>query len=149
MSELLISDCWHVQAEDVCYREQRGSSQLTCLQSVVPGWAACHGCCALVQAKKPVLYVGGGCLNSWRELREFVSLTGIPVAQTLMGLGTFDATDPLSLHVSTSLSIHQTAPSSPPFIPARLESILHKALRHMYVSPSRRAFTCYMLGSPD
>lgn len=53
-----------------------------------------------VQAKKPVLYVGGGCLNAWQELREFVAQTGIPVTQTLMGLGTFDATDPLSLHVS-------------------------------------------------
>ena len=59
-----------------------------------------------MQAKKPTLYVGGGCLNAWQELREFVALTGIPVTQTLMGLGTFDATDPLSLHVSPNLMPH-------------------------------------------
>lgn len=50
-----------------------------------------------LQAKKPVLYVGGGCLGASAELREFVRLTQIPVAQTLMGLGTYDATQPLAL----------------------------------------------------
>lgn len=53
-----------------------------------------------VQAKKPVLYAGGGCLDAYAELREFVSLTGIPVTQTLMGLGTYPATDPLNMQVS-------------------------------------------------
>ncbi|KAL0441925.1 UNVERIFIED_CONTAM: Acetolactate synthase 2, chloroplastic [Sesamum radiatum] len=41
------------------------------------------------ESKKPVLYVGGGCLNSSEELRRFVELTGIPVASTLMGLGSY------------------------------------------------------------
>ncbi|KAK6153927.1 hypothetical protein DH2020_013566 [Rehmannia glutinosa] len=41
------------------------------------------------ESKKPVLYVGGGCLNSSNELRRFVELTGIPVASTLMGLGSY------------------------------------------------------------
>ena len=40
-----------------------------------------------MQAKRPVLYVGGGCLDAAPELRAFVERTGIPVAQTLMGLG--------------------------------------------------------------
>ena len=55
--------------------------------------------CLSLQAKKPVLYVGGGCLDASKELREFVRLTEIPVAQTLMGLGTYDATAPLALQV--------------------------------------------------
>lgn len=41
------------------------------------------------ESKRPVLYVGGGCLNSSQELNRFVDLTGIPVASTLMGLGAF------------------------------------------------------------
>ncbi|RVX06952.1 Acetolactate synthase, chloroplastic [Vitis vinifera] len=38
------------------------------------------------ESKRPVLYVGGGCMNSSEELRRFVDLTGIPVASTLMVL---------------------------------------------------------------
>nr|BAN92365.1 acetolactate synthase [Bacopa rotundifolia] len=45
------------------------------------------------ESKKPVLYVGGGCLNSSEELRKFVELTGIPVASTLMGLGSYPGSD--------------------------------------------------------
>lgn len=40
-----------------------------------------------------MLYVGGGCLNSSEELRRFVKLTGIPVASTLMGLGSYPCSD--------------------------------------------------------
>ena len=77
---------------------------LTCQkQSAAEIWRqqyaeATSGVLAL-QAKKPVLYVGGGCLDASKELREFVQLTQIPVAQTLMGLGTYDATEPLALQV--------------------------------------------------
>lgn len=52
-----------------------------------------------LQARKPVLYVGGGCLDASRELREFVKKTGIPVASTLMGLGVFPDSDDLALQV--------------------------------------------------
>lgn len=52
-----------------------------------------------LQARKPVLYVGGGCLDASRELREFVKKTGIPVASTLMGLGVFPDSDELALQV--------------------------------------------------
>uniref|UniRef100_A0A0D6QSA7 Acetolactate synthase n=1 Tax=Araucaria cunninghamii TaxID=56994 RepID=A0A0D6QSA7_ARACU len=55
--------------------------------------------------KKPVLYVGGGCLNASPELREFVDLTGIPVASTLMGLGAFPSSDDRSLEM---LGMHGT-----------------------------------------
>lgn len=57
------------------------------------------------ESRKPVLYVGGGCLNSSKELRRFVELTGIPVASTLMGLGSFPCSDALSLHM---LGMHGT-----------------------------------------
>lgn len=57
------------------------------------------------ESKKPVLYVGGGCLNSSEELWRFVELTGIPVASTLMGLGSYPCTDELSLHM---LGMHGT-----------------------------------------
>lgn len=57
------------------------------------------------ESKKPVLYVGGGCLNSSEELRKFVDLTGIPVASTLMGLGAFSCSHELSLQM---LGMHGT-----------------------------------------
>ncbi|KAK7282046.1 hypothetical protein RIF29_10543 [Crotalaria pallida] len=57
------------------------------------------------ESKKPVLYVGGGCLNSSDELRRFVELTGIPVASTLMGLGAYPAADEYSLQM---LGMHGT-----------------------------------------
>ncbi|KVI06195.1 acetolactate synthase 1, chloroplastic [Cynara cardunculus var. scolymus] len=57
------------------------------------------------ESKKPVLYVGGGCLDSSDELRRFVELTGIPVASTLMGLGSYPASDDLSLQM---LGMHGT-----------------------------------------
>ncbi|GMN56622.1 hypothetical protein TIFTF001_025735 [Ficus carica] len=57
------------------------------------------------ESKRPVLYVGGGCLNSSEELRRFVELTGIPVASTLMGLGVYPMPDELSLQM---LGMHGT-----------------------------------------
>ncbi|KAM7467368.1 hypothetical protein LguiB_014930 [Lonicera macranthoides] len=57
------------------------------------------------ESKRPVLYVGGGCLNSSEELREFVEHTGIPVASTLMGLGAYPCSDELSLQM---LGMHRT-----------------------------------------
>ncbi|KAJ0804349.1 putative acetolactate synthase [Helianthus annuus] len=57
------------------------------------------------ESKRPVLYVGGGCMNSSDELGRFVELTGIPVANTLMGLGTYPGSHDLSLHM---LGMHGT-----------------------------------------
>ena len=53
----------------------------------------------LEQAKKPMLYVGGGIIsgNASAELLEFAERTQIPVATTLMGIGCFPETHPLSL----------------------------------------------------
>jgi acetolactate synthase-1/2/3 large subunit len=52
----------------------------------------------MANAKRPLLYTGGGIINSGPEasklLREFAKLTGFPVTTTLMGLGAFPASDP-------------------------------------------------------
>lgn len=54
---------------------------------------------AIKRAKRPVIYAGGGIISGEAsgELRELVRKTGIPVTMTLMGLGAFPNTDPLSL----------------------------------------------------
>ncbi|MQM06960.1 hypothetical protein Taro_039791 [Colocasia esculenta] len=52
----------------------------------------------VLESKKPVLCVGGGCMNSSDELRRFVELTGIPVASTLTGLGVCPTPGELPLH---------------------------------------------------
>ncbi|MFT6213217.1 MAG: acetolactate synthase-1/2/3 large subunit [Alphaproteobacteria bacterium] len=48
-------------------------------------------------AKRPVLYTGGGVINSGDKactlLREFVNLTNIPITSTLMGLGAYPGSD--------------------------------------------------------
>ncbi len=52
----------------------------------------------IATAKKPLLYTGGGVINSGDKasklLREFVCLTGIPITSTLMGLGAYPASGP-------------------------------------------------------
>ena len=44
---------------------------------------------AIMKAKKPILYVGGGVVFSQaaKELLELAEMTQIPVDMTLMGLG--------------------------------------------------------------
>jgi acetolactate synthase-1/2/3 large subunit len=63
---------------------------------------------ALAQARRPLIYAGGGLIASGaaEALRAFVADFGLPVATTLMGLGAFDTTDPLALHL---LGMHGTA----------------------------------------
>jgi acetolactate synthase I/II/III large subunit len=53
----------------------------------------------VAQAKKPVIYAGGGIVSAdaYKELRAFAYKTQIPVATTLMGVGIFPETDPLSM----------------------------------------------------
>ena len=60
------------------------------------------------EAKKPVLYVGGGAkaANCQEELRELAERTGTPVTTTLHGLGTFPEDHDLSLGM---LGMHGTA----------------------------------------
>ncbi len=61
----------------------------------------------IAKAKKPVIISGGGCIISEAadELRELAEHTKIPVAMTLMGLGSFPGTNPLSLGM---LGMHGT-----------------------------------------
>jgi acetolactate synthase-1/2/3 large subunit len=52
----------------------------------------------MLRAEKPIFYTGGGVVNSGPEaserLRELAELTGFPVTSTLMGLGSFPASNP-------------------------------------------------------
>ena len=50
-------------------------------------------------AKRPVIYAGGGIISAdaHLELRAFAELTNIPVATTLMGIGAFPESSPLSM----------------------------------------------------
>ena len=64
-------------------------------------------CQAMLKAKKPVIYAGGGVIlsNSNEELTELARRMDCPVTMTLMGLGGFPGTDPLSMGM---LGMHGT-----------------------------------------
>ncbi len=53
----------------------------------------------IAEAKRPVLYAGGGIISAeaHAELQAFAIKTNVPVATTLMGLGGFPETHPLSM----------------------------------------------------
>ena len=55
----------------------------------------------LSQAKRPLVYAGGGIISSEAsaELREFIYKHKIPITTTVMGLGIFPENDPLSLRM--------------------------------------------------
>jgi len=61
----------------------------------------------LLEKERPVIYAGGGIILSDTSLllSEFARILGIPVTTTLMGLGGFPGTDPLSLGM---LGMHGT-----------------------------------------
>ncbi|NKI92593.1 acetolactate synthase 3 catalytic subunit [Rhizobacter sp. SG703] len=61
----------------------------------------------LLAAKRPYIYTGGGVVlgNAAAELRELVNLLGYPCTNTLMGLGSFPASDPKFLGM---LGMHGT-----------------------------------------
>ncbi|WP_028842440.1 biosynthetic-type acetolactate synthase large subunit [Thermodesulfovibrio yellowstonii] len=61
----------------------------------------------IAKAKKPVIIAGGGCIisNAHEYLKELAEFTQIPVANTLMGLGSFPGTHELSLGM---LGMHGT-----------------------------------------
>ena len=59
------------------------------------------------ESKKPIIYAGGGVLiaDAVQELRELVEKNSIPITTTLLGLGCFPETHPLSLKM---LGMHGT-----------------------------------------
>ncbi|GMR20881.1 MAG: acetolactate synthase 3 catalytic subunit [Gammaproteobacteria bacterium] len=61
----------------------------------------------LLSARRPMIYIGGGVVlgESSRELMELVQHLGYPCTQTLMALGAFPSTDPLSVGM---LGMHGT-----------------------------------------
>ncbi len=61
----------------------------------------------IAKAQKPVIYAGGGVITAGahEELRVLAEMTGFPVTMTLMGLGCFPGTHPLSLGM---LGMHGT-----------------------------------------
>ncbi len=62
----------------------------------------------LSSSKRPLIYAGGGVINSdaGPALTRFAKRFQIPVVTTLMGIGSFDTTHELSLHM---LGMHGTA----------------------------------------
>ena len=78
-------------------------------------WQIKQAADAITKAKRPILYVGGGVINSncSEELRQLSEITQIPVTMTLMGLGSFPGTHPLSLGMlgmhgsyATNMAVH-------------------------------------------
>ena len=63
----------------------------------------------LKQAKRPMIYAGGGVINSGpaaaAALTKFARMTGFPITNTLMGLGCYPASDPQFLGM---LGMHGT-----------------------------------------
>ncbi len=61
----------------------------------------------MVKAERPMIYSGGGVIigNGSEQLRTFTRSLGYPITQTLMGLGAFPASDPLSVGM---LGMHGT-----------------------------------------
>jgi acetolactate synthase I/II/III large subunit len=61
----------------------------------------------MLQARRPVIYAGGGVITAGAhaELQQLAEMLGFPVTMTLMGLGCFPGTHPLSLGM---LGMHGT-----------------------------------------
>ena len=84
-------------------------SRLALVQQAAPDRTHCAKFFELLAtSKRPLIYAGGGVIaaNASRALREFAHAFGFPVVTTLMGLGVYDTTEPLALHM---LGMHGTA----------------------------------------
>mgnify|MGYP003949751415 FL=1 len=66
---------------------------------------------ALINAERPVIYCGGGVVqsNASEPLRELVRALNVPITNTLMGLGAFPGGDPLCIGM---LGMHGTYESN-------------------------------------
>jgi acetolactate synthase I/II/III large subunit len=84
-------------------------ARLRMVQRAVPDRVQCTKFFELLaDAQRPLIYAGGGVIaaNASRALRDFAHAYGIPVVTTLMGIGAYDTTEPLALHM---LGMHGTA----------------------------------------
>lgn len=65
----------------------------------------------IMNAKKPFIYAGGGVIkaDASEELNEFANLLDIPTSTSLMGIGAFDQTNPLSTGL---IGMHGTVASN-------------------------------------
>jgi len=70
-------------------------------------WMISQAAHTIAKAKRPVIIAGGGVISSggYKELKELVEHTEVPVAMTLMGLGGFPGNHALSLGM---LGMHGT-----------------------------------------
>lgn len=91
----ITKDTFEAPAEDIPYAVQPteiDTRYLDCMDEIKKA-------CDLIRgAERPVIYAGGGVLKSRssEELRKFAKLLNIPVTNSIMGMGVFDRTDPLS-----------------------------------------------------
>jgi acetolactate synthase I/II/III large subunit len=78
------------------------------MRSVVSEQQCAEFFAMLGEAQRPLIYAGGGVIRSdgAAALREFALEHGVPVVTTLMGLGAFDTTHPLSMSM---LGMHGAA----------------------------------------
>lgn len=51
----------------------------------------------LSNSKKPIILLGGGCINTSEKIQKFIKSTNIPVVSTLMGIGMYPSKDNLYL----------------------------------------------------
>ncbi len=77
-------------------------------QNRLPDAACADFFAALGEAKRPMIYAGGGVINAnaAHAVREFSKQFQIPVVTTLMGIGAVDTAQPLSMRM---LGMHGTA----------------------------------------
>ena len=82
--DIQLSECEYVNRQDRHGRRYKPSTDLNKDKIIQVAKL-------LVNAKKPIIYGGGGLINSGPEsselLKELVNITGIPTTLTLMGLG--------------------------------------------------------------
>lgn len=95
--------------KDIQLAEGELAAHLSAVTEVMPAseTGLMQACELLAQAKKPMLYAGGGVgmAQAVPALREFVNATGIPAVVTLKGLGAPDANHPCYLGM---LGMHGT-----------------------------------------
>ena len=100
--DILMGKATYVAPEEVSHRSYRPQTE--------PDHGAIEKAVELfAKAKRPIIYTGGGVINSGPEasrlLRKLVQLTGSPITSTLMGLGAFPASGPQFLGM---LGMHGT-----------------------------------------